>query len=114
MFLRPESRRRHITACLLLKDESDMVKPVKAVDDRTDARQSLALPDYGFLYFDHLKAEFESVPAARMDPEVRAISDVILRKREDRSLRWPDLDTFELILSRRLSPERLPSKASSL
>jgi hypothetical protein len=114
LFLRPESRRRHITACLLLKEELDMVKPVKAVDDRTDSRQSLSLPDYGFLYFDHLKAEFESVPAARMDPEVRAISDEILRKREDRSLRWPELYTFDLILSRLLSPERLPRKAWSL
>jgi hypothetical protein len=91
-----------------------LVKPVKAVDDRTDPRQSLSLPDYGLLYFDHLKAEFESVPAAGMDPEVRAISDEILRKREDRSLRWPDLYTFDLILSRLLSPERLPRKAWSL
>ena len=72
------------------------------------------LPQHGILYFDHLSAEIRSKPSDTLDQELKAVIDDLLKKRQDRSLTWNDLYTFDLILSRLLTPERLAREVWSL
>ena len=72
------------------------------------------LPQHGILYFDHLSAEIRSKPSDPFDQELKAVIDDLLKKRQDRSLTWNDLYTFDLILSRLLTPERLAREVWSL
>lgn len=72
------------------------------------------MPAHGLLYFDHLNAELRSKPLEGLAPEQRAVIDDILKRREERALTWNDLYTFDLIMSRLLSPERLAREVWSL
>ena len=72
------------------------------------------LPEHGLLYFDHLNAELRSKPSETVKPESRAVIDDLLKKRQESSLTWNDLYTFDLILSRLLMPESLAREVWSL
>jgi hypothetical protein len=70
----------------------------KSQEDQTrrDPQQEKLLPGYGLLYFDNLYGEYRSLPAERVIPEVKAIVDEILMKKQNASLTWDDLYTFDL------------------
>jgi hypothetical protein len=68
----------------------------------------LPLPEYGVLYFHHLNAELRSLPAGKIDPEIKIVTDEIVKKSEAGALCWDDLYTFDLVISRLLPSERLP------
>lgn len=87
-----------------------MLERLKASLTRPDARQEKLLPGYGLLYFDNLYGEYRSLPAERVIPEVKAIVDEILMKKQNASLTWDDLYTFDLLLARLQPPEKLPRK----
>lgn len=72
------------------------------------------LPPHGTVYFDHLSAELRSKPSEAFSQEQRDVIDDLLKKRQDLSLTWNDLYTFDLILSRLLQPERLAREVWSL
>lgn len=72
------------------------------------------LPQHGILYFDHLTAEVRSKPSESFDKELKGVIDDLLKKRQDHSLTWNDLYTFDLILSRVLTLERLAREVWSL
>lgn len=74
------------------------------------------LPAHGILYFDHLNAELKSKPSETFKPETQAVIDDLLKKRHEQqdTLTWNDLYTFDLILSRLLTPERLAREVWSL
>lgn len=72
------------------------------------------LPQHGILYFDHLSAEIRSKPSETFDKELKGVIDDLLKKRQDQSLTWNDLYTFDLILSRLLTLERLAREVWSL
>jgi len=72
------------------------------------------LPEHGILYFDHLHAELRSKPSENFKLESQTILDDLLKKRQERTLTWNDLYTFDLILSRLLLPERLAREVWSL
>jgi hypothetical protein len=73
-----------------------------------------SLPPHGYLYFDHLTAEFQSNPNQTISQELRQVVDDLLKKRQDQSLTWNQLYTFDLILSRLLPPERLAREVWNL
>jgi hypothetical protein len=56
-------------------------------------------------YFDNLYGEYRSLPAERVIPEVKAIVDEIVMKKQNASLTWDDLYTFDLLLARLQPPE---------
>lgn len=72
------------------------------------------LPQHGVLYFDHLSAEIRSKPSEAFDKDLKDVIDDLLKKRQDHSLTWNDLYTFDLILSRLLTLERLAREVWSL
>src|SRR4051794_26452933 len=88
-----------------------MIKSIK-----TSRRHGLEqlVPSYGLLYFDHLHAELRSKSLDALSQDNKAVIDDILKRREGRALTWNDLYTFDLILSRLLSPERLAREVWSL
>ena len=87
-----------------------MLERFKASFTRRDAQHQKLLPGYGLLYFDNLYGEYRSLPADRVIPEVKAIVDEILMKKQNASLTWDDLYTFDLVLARLQPPEKLPRK----
>ena len=87
-----------------------MLERFKGSFTRRDAQQEKLLPGYGLLYFDNLYGEYRSLPAERVTPEVKAIVDEILMKKQNVSLTWDDLYTFDLLLARLQPPEKLPRK----
>lgn len=87
-----------------------MLERFKASFARRDAQHEKLLPGYGSLYFDNLYGEYRSLPAERVIPEVKAIVDEILMKKQNASLTWDDLYTFDLLLARLQPPEKLPRK----
>lgn len=72
------------------------------------------VPAHGLLYFDHLNAELRSRSLDALSQDNKAVIDDILKRRQERTLTWNDLYTFDLILSRLLSPERLAREVWSL
>jgi len=88
-----------------------MAKPLKVFRRRYLEQP---LPQHGILYFDHLSAEIRSKPSEAFGEELKAIIEDLFKKRQDRSLTWNDLYTFDLILCRLLSPERLAREVWSL
>jgi hypothetical protein len=91
-----------------------MLERSKAFFTRRDPQQGKLLPGYGLLYFDNLYGEYRSLPAERVIPEVKAIVDEILMKKQNASLAWNDLYTFDLLLARLQPPEKLPRKVWNL
>jgi hypothetical protein len=91
-----------------------MLERSKAFFTRRDPQQGKLLPGYGLLYFDNLYGEYRSLPAERVIPEVKAIVDEILMKKQNASLAWDDLYTFDLLLARLQPPEKLPRKVWNL
>src|SRR5438067_1777745 len=91
-----------------------MLERSKAFFTRRDPQQEKLLPGYGLLYFDNLYGEYHSLPAERSIPEVKAIVDEILMKKQNASLVWDDLYTFDLLLARLQPPEKLPRKVWNL
>ena len=91
-----------------------MAKPAKAF--ATVQRTSLehSLPPYGYLYFDHLDAEFQSYPSQKVDQEIKTLVEELRRKRQEQSLTWNHLYTLDLILVRLLPPERLAREVWNL
>lgn len=90
---------------------------IKALKDLFTSRPpdfEQPLPQHGILYFDLLDAELRSKPSQPTEQEYGAVIDSIRKKRQERSLTWNDLYTFDLILSRLLPPERLPREVWSL
>ena len=87
-----------------------MLERFRASFTRRDAQHQKLLPGYGLLYFDNLYGEYRSLPADRVIPEVKAIVDEILMKKQNASLTWDDLYTFDLVLARLQPPEKLPRK----
>lgn len=88
-----------------------MVKTLKAIRLK---HLEHPLPSHGTLYFDHLNAELRSKPSEAFSQEQRDVIDELQKKRQDLSLTWNDLYTFDLILSRLLTPERLAREVWSL
>ena len=87
-----------------------MLERFKASFTRRDAQQEKLLPGYGLSYFDNLYGEYRSLPAERVIPEVKAIVDEILMTKQNASLTWDDLYTFDLLLARLQPPEKLARK----
>jgi hypothetical protein len=73
-----------------------------------------SLPPHGYLYFDHLNAEFQSNPNQTISQELKEVVDDLLKKRQDHSLTWNHLYTFDLILTRLLPTERLSREVWNL
>src|SRR5438128_1584707 len=91
-----------------------MSKPAKAFSRFRRSSLEHSLPPYGYLYFDHLNAEFQSNPSQKIDQEIKDVVEELRKKRQDHSLTWNHLYTFELILSRLLPPERLSREVWNL
>lgn len=90
---------------------ADRVKKM-FISRRPDFDQSL--PQHGVLYFDLLEAELRSKPAQAIEPKDETLINEIRQKRQDCTLTWNDLYTFDLILTRLLPPERLAREVWSL
>jgi hypothetical protein len=91
-----------------------MIKSIKGIFTSRHPDFGQPLPQHGILYFDLLDAELRSKPSQPIEQEFGAVIDSIRKKRQDRSLTWNDLYTFDLILSHLLPPERLPREVWSL
>jgi len=91
-----------------------MSKPARAFSRFRRSSLEHSLPPYGYLYFDHLNAEFQSNPSQKIDQEIKDVVEELRKKRQDHSLTWNHLYTFELILSRLLPPERLAREVWNL
>jgi hypothetical protein len=91
-----------------------MSKPAKAFSRWRPSSLEHSLPPHGYLYFDHLNAEFQSDPNQNISAELRHVVEDLLKKRQDHSLTWNHLYTFDLILSRLLPLERLAREVWNL
>jgi hypothetical protein len=96
------------------KEGRAMREHLKAWTGRRRARRADSLPDYGRLYFEHLNGEYRSLPAAKMDPDLKGLVESLQEKKQQATLTWDDLYTFELMLARLTPVEKLPRKVWSL
>ena len=71
------------------------------------------IPEYGLLYFDHLKAEYQFLKVD-LEPEEIAICNEILAKRDDRKLTWHEVYTFQTILLKHQDFETIKNRIISL
>ena len=74
------------------------------------------LPDHGYVYFDHLKAEYGNIQIDGFSEEAKSTIKNINKKRDDSSyqLTWSDVYTFESINLRLLDDNCLPRKVWDL
>jgi hypothetical protein len=91
-----------------------MAKPAKAFATIQRASLEHSLPMYGYLYFDHLDAEFQSYPNQKIDQEIKNMVEELRKKRQEQSLTWNHLYTLDLILVRLLPSERLAREVWNL
>jgi hypothetical protein len=91
-----------------------MLKPIKEFFSSHPPDFEQPLPQHGFLYFDLLDAELRSKPSQSLEQDFGIIIHDIRKKRQEHSLTWNDLYTFDLILKRLLTPERLSREVWSL
>jgi hypothetical protein len=92
-----------------------MTDRIKAIFVRRQPYREQPLPDYGLPYFDNLHGEYRSLAPEQIRPEDKAILDEIVSKRkEGAGLKWNDLYTFELLLTRLQPPEKLSRIAWNL
>ncbi len=84
-----------------------MAKAIKSLKVMRRRGLDQIVPPHGLLYFDHLNAELCSKSLAALSQENKDVIEDILKRRAERALTWTDLYTFDLILSRLLSSERL-------
>jgi hypothetical protein len=95
-------------------------KPVRSFFALRRRNLDLALPEHGYLYFDHLTSELRIISESRNQTSqgdhrgLTVIIDEMNKKRQEHSLTWTDLYALEFILSRLLPPERLPREVWSL
>ena len=83
-----------------------------------------SLPEHGVLYFDHLYGQYLGWSAApltdqadrptSLNPDVRPLVEELVSKRRNASLKWNDLYTLELMLTRLEPPEKLRRRLWSL
>ncbi len=91
-----------------------MAQPAKALSQAQRSPLEHSLPLYGYLYFDHLDAEFQSYPGQTIDPEIKTIVEGLRRNRQEHVLTWNHLYTLDLILVRLLPAERLAREVWNL
>jgi hypothetical protein len=91
-----------------------MLKPIKEIFTSRPPDFEQPLPQHGFLYFDLLDAELRSKPSQSLEQDFGTIIHDIRKRRQEHSLTWNDLYTFDLILKRLLTPERLSREIWSL
>jgi hypothetical protein len=91
-----------------------MAKPARAFSNFPSSTLGQTLPPYGYLYFDHLNAEFQSNPSQKIDQEIKDVVEELRKKRQDQSLTWHHLYTLDLILVRLLPAERLAREVWNL
>src|SRR5215475_4502872 len=72
------------------------------------------LPQHGILYMDLLDAKLRSKPSQSIEPELAPVIEEIHKKRQENTLTWNDLYTFDLILARALRPAQLAREVWSL
>ena len=74
------------------------------------------LQDHGYVYFDHLKAEYGNIQMDNATEEAKSTIKKINEKRNDSSLKltWSDIYTFESIHLRLLDDNCLPRKVWDL
>jgi hypothetical protein len=84
--------------------------------DRYVHEQGAAVPAYGFVYFGHLHAEYQSIRPSINDQESLRLLDKIHEQWEKKHppLTWNDIYAFDLVLTKFLPPERLLHKAYEL
>ncbi len=72
------------------------------------------LPDYGYMYFDHLRAEngedFDELLSEKAIAQIREITE----KRSNNHLTWSDIYTYELVFTRILEGKKLSRKVWDL
>lgn len=78
--------------------------------------QGNPLPDHGYVYFDHLKAEYGNILIDGSSEETKSIIKEVISKRNNPSLKltWSDVYTYESIYLRLLHPDCLPRKVWDL
>jgi hypothetical protein len=91
-----------------------MIKPIKEIFTSRNQNFEHSLPQHGILYFDLLDAELRSKPSQPIDQDFGIVINDIRKKRQEHSLTWNDLYTFDLIVTRLLPPERLSREVWSL
>jgi hypothetical protein len=91
-----------------------MAKAIKSIKVLRRRGLDQIVPTHGLLYFDHLNAELRSKSLDTLSQDNRDVIEDILKRRAERALTWNDLYTFDLILSRLLSSERLAREVWSL
>ena len=91
-----------------------MAKPAKAFSAVPRASLEHSLPLYGYLYFDHLEAEFQSYPSQKVEQEVKYVVEELRKRRQEQTLTWNHLYTLDLILTRMLPAERLAREVWNL
>lgn len=70
-------------------------------------------PKYGVLYFDHLRSELQALATKVIENDQRLFEELII-KRQDGTLTWNDIYTFQLLLVKYLDFQTLKSKVVSL
>jgi hypothetical protein len=77
--------------------------------------EAYPLPDYGFVYFDLLKAEYGNKLKDDASEEAKSmILEINLKRNNSSNLTWSDVYTYELIFLRNLQDSFLPRKVWDL
>jgi hypothetical protein len=78
-------------------------------------RRSEQLPSYAYAYFDHVEAEYRSLPSDHPDVATKAVADDVIAKcHKGRGITWADLYALENAVLQLQPDNRLPSKAAIL
>jgi hypothetical protein len=72
------------------------------------------VPQYGLLFFDQLRGEYRSIKGAISQPSDVDILGEILSKRQDGTMTWDDIFTFDIVLLKYQDSETLRVKVCNL
>jgi hypothetical protein len=83
-----------------------MLKSLRNMFERKHENQRDPIPNYALVYFDNLRGEYASLSEVPADAQKKA--GELIQKRDQGSLEWKDIYSFDLIMARLQPLEKLP------